>query len=59
MNEKIRNMLPERLSDEAAAHLVSFLYELASSVEAIYLGEIMRYKKAIDEQFNDMPDPPF
>lgn len=59
MNENIRDMLPEHLSDEAAYHLVSLLYELASTVEAIYLGEIMRYKKAIDDQFNDIPDPPF
>lgn len=47
MNDTLRNLLPEHLSDEAACHLVDFFYELAQAFESIYLGQIMRYKKSM------------
>jgi len=72
MNDTLRNLLPENLSDETAYHLVDFFYELAIRFESIYLGQIMRYEKTIIEAsnpsiFNEssqnksevMPDPPF
>lgn len=72
MNDNLRNLLPENLSDETAYHLVDFFYELAIRYESIYLDKIMRYEKAIIEKSippilkeehqnkrEELADPPF
>ncbi len=38
--------LPMELSDEAAAKLIEFLYELADSLERHYAGQLMRYTRS-------------
>lgn len=42
-------VLPDQLSDEAAAQLLDFLYELARVLENTYAAQIRRYR--------DTPDP--
>ena len=72
MNDALKNLLPENLSDETAYHLVDFFYELAIRFESIYFEQIMRYEKTIIEANNpsipnesfqnkseELPDPPF
>lgn len=72
MNNTLRNILPENLSDETAYHLVDFFYELALRFESIYLEQIMLYEKVIIEASNpsthkerpqnkkeELQDPPF
>ncbi len=55
--------LPEELSDEAAAKMVEFLYELANVVESCYAGQLHRYfYHHPDERQADLweeQDPPF
>ena len=60
----LHELFSEKISDEAAYHLVNFLYDLALAIESIYLAEIMRYGKSIVESSNRPdqlfdPDPPF
>lgn len=43
IDKKLIDLLPEEISDEAAHHLVNFLYDLALMVESLYFGQIMRY----------------
>ncbi|MGH8267712.1 MAG: hypothetical protein ACRETH_00545 [Steroidobacteraceae bacterium] len=38
--------LPMELSDESAAKLIEFLYELADALERHYAGQLMRYTRA-------------
>jgi len=45
MDTRLRDLLPEILSDEAAYHLVNFMFELALAVESQYLAQLMRYSK--------------
>lgn len=59
MNDSLRTILPEKLSGEAASHLVTFLYDLALAIESIYLGEILKYSRSIDEECPDWSEPPF
>lgn len=42
-------LLPDQLSDEAAAQLLAFLYRIARVLEDNYAAQIQRY--------NDTPDP--
>lgn len=54
--------LPDELSDEAAAKLLEFLYELAAAFESAYAGQLLRYYHRPDiEQPDPLPerDPPF
>ncbi len=54
--------LPEELSDEAAAKMVEFLYELANVFESCYAGQLHRYYRHPDERQADLweeQDPPF
>ena len=37
--------LPLELSDESAAKLIEFLYELADGLERHYAGQLMRYTR--------------
>ncbi len=54
--------LPEELSDEAAAKMVEFLYELANVFESCYAGQLYRYYHHPDERQADLwedQDQPF
>ncbi len=54
--------LPEELSDEAAAQLLDFLYELSQAVEYHYAGQLHRHYNRTDERQADLweeQDPPF
>ena len=46
MNDNIRDLFSEYISDETAHYLCNFFYELALVFEATHLGEIMRYQKS-------------
>jgi len=53
---------PEELSDEAAASILAFLYELANAFESQYAGQLHRYYHDSDHRqadFWDDSDPPF
>ena len=54
--------LPTELSDEAAAQLLEWLYELAGALESHYAAELLRYYHRHDERQQPLwPDdePPF
>lgn len=58
--------LPMELSDESAAKLIEFLYELADALEHHYAGQLLRYTRARSAPTSqpdslDTPptDPPF
>jgi hypothetical protein len=55
--------LPMELSDESAAKLIEFLYELADALERHYAGQLMRYTRArsVPSSSPDTPsdDAPF
>jgi alkanesulfonate monooxygenase SsuD/methylene tetrahydromethanopterin reductase-like flavin-dependent oxidoreductase (luciferase family) len=48
--------LPLELSDEAAAQLLDFLYQLAEALERHYAGQLLRY--AHDQAPSPPPPPP-
>jgi hypothetical protein len=54
MNDNLRDLLEEEISDETAYHLGNFLYELALAFESIYLGQIRRYKQSKIELNNEL-----
>ena len=43
MNIKLRDLLPEEISDETAYHLVNFMINLASELDVHYFGQMKRY----------------
>jgi len=54
--------LPTELSEEAAAQLLQWLYELAAAVESQYAAQLLRYCHRDDERQQPLwPDdePPF
>ncbi len=55
--------LPTELSDEAAAQLLEFLYELVRVHESHYAGQLHRHYHPADERqtelWPDEQDPPF
>ncbi len=52
--------IPEALTDEAAAQLLEFLYELARLIESHYAGQLHRYYLRPDASQLDLwEDPPF
>lgn len=55
--------LPMELSDESAAKLIEFLYELADALERHYAGQLMRYTRARSTTScapdTSTDDPPF
>ena len=55
--------LTTELSDEAAAQLLEFLYELAAAMENHYTGQLLRYYHRPDQRQQPLwpPDdePPF
>lgn len=46
--------LPMDLSDEAAAKLIEFLYELVESLESHYAAQLLRYA----HRYEPEPSPP-
>jgi len=63
MNEPYPPLLavPDGLSDEAAAKLLEFLYELAGAFENHYASQLHRYYAAPDDEqlglWDDTTDP--
>ena len=59
--------LPVDLSDEAAAKLVEFLYEITEALESHYYAQLTRYYRATHHAHHDLDinvpadptDPPF
>ncbi len=54
--------LPDELSDEAAAKMVEFFYDLAHVFESYYAGQLHRYYHPTDDRQADLweeQDPPF
>jgi len=54
--------LPTELSDQAAAHLIEFLYDLARNLESLYAAQLYRYYHPRDHRQIDIfdhSDPPF
>jgi hypothetical protein len=51
------------LSDEAAAKLIEFLYELVEALESHYAGQLLRYAHRYDPESSppdtQTTDPPF
>jgi hypothetical protein len=43
MNTEDHRLLPDDLSDEAAAQMLELLYEIARILESQYAGQILRY----------------
>jgi hypothetical protein len=46
----LSDLLPEKMSDEAAHRLVNFMFELALAVESYYFAQLMRYSKEENRQ---------
>jgi len=53
MRTSIYDLLPEKISDESAYHLVNFFMDLALELESCYFAQMKRY---IDN--NMPPEPP-
>jgi len=54
--------LPTELSDEAAAHLIEFLYDVARELESLYAAQLYHYYHPRDHRqldIFDQSDPPF
>ena len=54
--------VPHDLSDEAAANMLAFLYELAHLIESHYADQLHRYHNRPDARQADLwseTDPPF
>lgn len=43
MNTELGRLLPDDLSDEAAAQMLELLYEIARLLENQYAGQLLRY----------------
>jgi len=50
IDTKLIDLLPEKISDDAAYHLVNFMMELALTLESHYLIQLRRYHNHNDEQ---------
>ena len=49
-----------RLTDEAAAQVLDFLYDLVADFESAYAGQILRHRQAAAEHRRDLRQlPPF
>lgn len=53
MKNNIYDLLPEKISDENAYHLVNILMNLALEVESHYFAQIRRY---VNDDILDYPD---
>jgi hypothetical protein len=42
---KLRDILPDEMSDETAHHLVNFMIELSLALESRYLAQLRRYDR--------------
>ena len=45
LDTKLIDILPERISDEAAYHLINFIAELAITLEDHYFVQLRRYDR--------------
>jgi hypothetical protein len=45
LDTKLIDILPERISDEAAYHLINFISELAITLEDHYFVQLRRYNR--------------
>ena len=52
-------ILPEEVSDEAAAHLAEIFRELALAIEEHYYAQIHRHNKTIASEFERPPEESF
>jgi hypothetical protein len=50
--------LPLELSDEAAAALIDFLYDLTEALERHYCGQLLRYAHRHDRQSSSWDEGP-
>jgi hypothetical protein len=50
------HILPQYLSDEAAAALVELLYDLAAALENRYLGQVIRHHQHRETRQQDLWD---
>ena len=55
MKLNLYEILPEEVSDEAAAHLADIFMNLALAIESFYYPQIKRHIKAISQE----PEEPF
>lgn len=55
MKLNLCEILPEEVSDEAAAHLADVFMNLALAIESLYYPQIKRHIKAISQE----PEEPF
>lgn len=49
--------LPESLSDESAAQILDFLYEMIRVFESRYFTQIRRHQDAVRATMGDVSDP--
>jgi hypothetical protein len=45
IDTKLIELLPEKISDEAAYHLVNFISNLAVTLENHYFAQLLRYSR--------------
>jgi hypothetical protein len=45
-------MLPEKLLDETAYHLVNFMFELSHRLESLYFDQLRRYDRDLEDKRN-------
>jgi hypothetical protein len=50
IDTKLIELLPEKLPDEAAWHLVNFMSNLAITLEDHYFTQVMRYTERLSRQ---------
>ena len=53
MKINIHDLLPEKMSDESAYHLVNFFTNLATELESHYFAQMKRYSD--DNESSDIP----
>jgi len=62
MNDKLRDLLPDTISDEAAYNLCEFFNQLSYALDSIYYAQARRHVKnsAPHRQIDiEYEDPPF
>ena len=57
MNDVDPLLFPDRISDEAAAVLCDFLYDLAAACESHYLEKLRRHRRVLQLDLFDPQQP--
>ena len=57
MNDVDPLLFPDRISDEAAAVLCDFLYDLAAACESRYLEKLRRHRRVLQLDLFDPQQP--